>query len=161
MASRVVILAVLAAGAAHAQDLDTGWRTYVNARFGVSVDYPDMFSVRDPEPDNGDGQAFRTPDGGAKLTVYGSYNVNRQSARELMQAYKTDGVNYTYSTATTNWFVLSGKKAGKIGYMRCNLGPSDVVGCFDIEYPEQQAVKWAPIVERLGRSLKVLPASDR
>lgn len=162
LASRALIVsAMLATSAAHAQDFDTGWRTYVNARFGVSVDYPDVFSQRETEPENGDGQAFHTPDNRAKLKVYGSYNVNRQSPGDLLQAYKVGGVNYTYATASRSWFVLSGKKAGTIGYMRCNLGPSDVVGCFDIEYPEQDAAKWAPVVERLGRSLKVSPVSNR
>ena len=162
MASKtIIVLATLATAAAHAQDLDMGWRTYVNARFGVSVEYPNVFSVRDPEPANGDGQVFRTPDGGAKLTVYGSYNVKQQSTSELLQAYKTEGVDYTYSTAARNWFVLSGKRPGAIGYMRCNLGPSDVVGCFDLAYPAQEATKWAPIVERLSRSLRLVPVGNR
>jgi hypothetical protein len=151
----ILIWALVSAAAAQAQDMDTGWRTYVNARFGVATDYPELFSVRDPEPANGDGQSFRTPDGRAKLTVYGSYNVNRQSASELLQAYKAEGVNYTYATATANWFVLSGRKADAIGYLRCNLGPADVVGCFDIEYPAAEAARWAPVVERLSRSLRV------
>ena len=149
--------ALAASGSAWAQDLDTGWRTYVNARFGVAVEYPDVFSLRDPEPANGDGQVFRTPDGEAKLTVYGSYNVNRKSPGELLEAYKTAGVDYSYATASRNWFVLSGVKAGTIGYMRCNLAPPDVVGCFDIEYPASQARRWAPVVERLGRSLRLSP----
>jgi hypothetical protein len=161
LASRVIIvLATLAATAARAQDFGADWRTYANARFGVSVDYPDVFSVRDPESANGDGQVFRTPDGETKLAVYGSYNVNQQSASELLQAYRTNGVNYTYSTAARDWFVLSGKKAGTIGYMRCNLGPADIVGCFDIEYPAQEAAKWAPVVERLSRSLRVSPVNQ-
>jgi hypothetical protein len=152
---------LLVAGSAWAQDFDTGWRTYVNARFGVASDYPDVFSVRDAEPANGDGQTFRTADGEAKLTIYGSYNVDKLSAGELMQAYKTAGVDYSYSQSARNWFVLSGTKAGRIGYLRCNLARSDVVGCFDIEYPSADSAKWAPVVERLGRSLRVSPAGDR
>jgi len=151
----VAAAALAASGSARAQDLDTGWRTYVNARFGVAVEYPDVFSVRDPEPANGDGQVFHTPGGEAKLTVYGSYNANRKSPGELLEAYKTAGVEYSYATATRGWFVLSGVRAGTIGYMRCNLAPSDVVGCFDIEYPASQARTWAPVVERLGRSLRL------
>ena len=147
--------ALAASGFAWAQDFDSGWRTYVNARFGVAVEYPDVFSVRDPEPANGDGQVFHTPDGEAKLTVYGSYNANQKSPGDLLEAYKAPGVDYSYATATRNRFVLSGVKAGTIAYLRCNLGPSDVVGCFDIEYPASQSRRWAPVVERLGRSLRL------
>jgi hypothetical protein len=156
----VIAAALAAGGSAGAQDLDTGWRTYVNARFGVAVEYPNVFSLRDQEPANGDGQVFHTPDGAAKLTVYGSYNANRKSPGELLQAYKTAGVDYSYATATRSWLVLSGVKAGTIGYLRCNLGPVDVVGCFDIEYPASQARTWAPVVERLSRSLRLSSVSE-
>lgn len=54
---------------------DVGWLTYANPRFGVAVDYPPAFSLRDPPPDNGDGQTFRTPRGDAVLLVFGSYNI--------------------------------------------------------------------------------------
>lgn len=154
-------LALLGAcAAAQAQDLDVSWRTYVNARFGVAVDYPDLFSVRDPEPENGDGQTFETPDGSAKLTVYGSYNVNQQTPQELMQSYKKAGVNYVYAQSGRNWLVLSGSKHGVIGYLRCNLGAPDVVGCFDIEYPASDSARWAPVVERLSHSLRLQPRGD-
>jgi hypothetical protein len=158
LAFKAIMVSAALVTSAAAQDFDTGWRTYVNARFGVSVEYPDALSVRDPEPENGDGQRFRTPDGAASLKVYGSYNVERQSVGELLQAYKAEGVNYVYSAAGRNWFVLSGKKAGTIGYMRCNLGREDVVGCFHLEYPQADAAKWAPIVERMSRSLRLSAA---
>ena len=154
--SLILIVAFAALSApARAQDLDTSWRTYVNGRFGVAVDYPDVFSPSGAAPENGDGQTFKTADGAAQLTVYGGYNANKQTTAELMQAYKTAGVDYKYSKVGKTWFVLSGIKGPAIGYLRCNLGPSDVVGCFDIEYPSAEAAKWAPVVERLGRSLHI------
>jgi len=70
------------------------------------------------------------------------------------------GMDYSYATAGRNWFVLSGVKAGTIGYLRCKLGPLDIVGCFDIEYPASQAKRWAPVVERLGRSLRLSTTAD-
>jgi hypothetical protein len=156
----VATAALAVSGTAWAQALDTGWRTYANARFGVTVEYPDVFSVRDPRPVDGDGQAFHTSRGEAKLTVYGSLNANQKSPGELMQDYKTAEVDYSYATAGRNWFVLSGVKAGTIGYLRCKLGPLDIVGCFDIEYPASQAKRWAPVVERLGRSLRLSTTAD-
>jgi hypothetical protein len=151
----------LAALSAHAQDVDAGWRTYGNARFGVWLDYPDVFATADPEPANGDGRRFRTADGAASLTIYGAYNVNHQSARELMQAYRTQGVDYAYAQAGPAWFVLSGTKQGTIGYLRCHLGDGDVVGCFDLEYPKADRLRWDPIVARLSRGLRLRPVETR
>ena len=91
----VATAALAVSGTAWAQALDTGWRTYANARFGVTVEYPDVFSVRDPRPVDGDGQAFHTSRGEAKLTVYGSLNANQKSPGELMQDYKTAEVDYS------------------------------------------------------------------
>ena len=158
MRTFVVIASAMLASAASAQLAD--WRAYTNARFGVAVEYPDVFSVRSAEPDNGDGQSFATADGRAKLTVYGSYNADGRTPAQLLEAYKTEGVDYSYAQTGRGWFVLSGTKGDTIGYMRCNLGPrADVVGCFDIEYPAAEAARWAPVVERLGRSLRVRPVS--
>ena len=153
MRTAILVFGALMIASAASAD---GWNTYANPRFGVAADYPAIFSMRDPEPDNGDGQTFHTPGGDATLTIFGSYNANNQSVSGLIQSYKTAGVNYTYSTAGRNWFVLSGKKDRRIGYLRCNFGPSDVVGCFKLEYLAEDAAEWAPVVERLGRSLRIL-----
>ena len=155
MRSLFVTAGLFVAASAFAQDAGAGWRTYANARFGVAVDYPAVFSVRGAEPENGDGQSFETADGAAKLRVYGGYNAERRTPAELLEAYKTAGVRYAYAASGRGWFALSGVKDGEIGYLRCNLGAGDVVGCFEIRYPEAQAARWAPVVERLGRSLRL------
>ncbi len=64
--------------AAHANE--DAWRTYANARFGVACEYPAVFRNRDPAPDNGDGQAFRTTGGDATLRVFGSSTSIMQRA---------------------------------------------------------------------------------
>jgi hypothetical protein len=57
---------IVASSATRAQ---SDWNTYANPRFGVAADYPSIFSVRDPEPENGDGQSFHTPQGDAELKI--------------------------------------------------------------------------------------------
>ena len=136
---------------------DAAWRVYANPRFGVAVDYPSTFTVRDPPPGNGDGQGFRTARGDATLRVFGSYNIDDASADRLMQTYRDSGTDYSYSKATRSWFVLSGTKDGKISYLRCNLGPSDIVGCAELDYPAKDAGQWSSAIERIGRSLRILP----
>ena len=52
------------------------WATYTNPRFGTTTDYPsDLFTVQDPPAENGDGQTFRTADGRAELSIYGTNNL--------------------------------------------------------------------------------------
>ena len=50
-------------GAALAQER---WDAYLNPRFGAAANCPaDLFTVKDPPPENGDGQTFHTADGRA------------------------------------------------------------------------------------------------
>ena len=44
-------------------------KRYGNARFGYFIEIPAAFTVADPEPENGDGQAFHTADKSADLIV--------------------------------------------------------------------------------------------
>jgi hypothetical protein len=133
---------------------EASWRTYVNPRFGVAVDYPPIFSRKDRPPDNGDGQTFRTQRGEAVLTVFGSYNIDNEKSDRLMAARKQSGVAYTYERAAKTWFVLSGAKNGQISYTRCNLAGSDVLGCIELEYPSMDAAQWKDVVARLAGSLR-------
>ena len=154
MRLRVLALGLaLAPGMALAAGAD--WRGHVNSRFGVSVEYPSVFTKRDPPPENGDGEVFRTTSGDASLRVYGSYNVDSLSAVKLMGSYQEAGTIYSYSKATRSWFVLSSAKGGKISYVRCALGGSDVVGCFELEYPASASAQWSSMVDRVSRSLRV------
>jgi hypothetical protein len=145
---------LLSSGCAMAAE--TSWRTYVNPRFGVAVDYPPFFTREDPPPDNGDGQTFRTQRGEAVLKVFGSYNVDNEKSDRLMAAQKRSDVAYTYERAAKTWFVLSGTRNGQISYTRCNLGGdgSDVLGCLELEYPSTDAAHWNDVVVRLAESLR-------
>lgn len=155
MKSLLLCIMTVISSASSACAAEATWHLYVNPRFGVGVEYPSIFSVRDPPPDNGDGQVFRTTQGDATLRVYGSYNTDNSSAAQLMQSYKAAGTKYSYSKATKDWFVLSGTKDGQISYVRCNLGGSEVVGCAELDYPATELGKWAAVVGRVSKSLRV------
>lgn len=153
MRIRLVLLLALTPAMALAAGAD--WRSYVNSRFGVLVEYPALFTKRDPPPENGDGQVFRTASGDASLRVYGSYNVDKSSAVQLMASYEQAGTAYSYAKATKTWFVLSSAKGGKISYVRCALGEPDVLGCLELEYPAAAGAQWSPVVDKVSRSLRV------
>lgn len=133
-----------------------GWLTYANERFGTTADYPDIFSRRNRPPENGDGQGFRTEDGRAELRVYGSFNVENQTPRELMIANREPGVAYSYAAATARGFAQSGTRGSRIVYQRCALS-DDILGCVVLTYPQDEKAEWDVIVTRVSGSLRFGP----
>lgn len=150
-----IALAAALAGIAPAAVAD-GWSTYANARFGAVVDYPDRFSVRDAPPENGDGQRFFTRDRRAQMAVYGSYKVDGETMRELMDSARQAGVAYTFADVRPDSYALSGTRGARILYQRCIRSRHErgIVNCVDLEYPAAEAGAWDAIVTRISRSLR-------
>lgn len=131
------------------------WATYMNPRFGTIVDYPaNIFTVRDPPPDNGDGQSFHSGDGHAQLLVYGAYNAEGDTPKSYLEKHGDEGVGYRRTTART--YVVSGARKDQLFYERCNFhdGKNDVIDCFVVTYPAADKVAWDPIVTQLSKSLR-------
>ena len=133
------------------------WATYTNPRFGTTVDYPvDLFTVRDPPADNGDGQTFRTADGRAELSIYGTNNLEA----ETPEVYVTRHVNLddvTFKRVTSDYYVVSGSRGATIYYERCNFPNDAILNCFYISYPAQEKAAWDAIVTRISHSLRPGP----
>ena len=148
-----VILAV-ATGTAAAQQR---WTTYANPRFGTTIDYPaDLFARPDPPPENGDGQAFRSRDGRARLAVWGAYNAGHDSPQQYVAQIVEPEGGITYRQITARHFVVSGLRKGDIFYQRCNFAapPGDVIDCFEATYPPADKAAMDAVVARLSRSLR-------
>ena len=132
------------------------WRTYTNPRFGTTADYPaDLFTVADPPPENDDGQGFRTTDGRAQLSIYGSWNVDSNTPQTYVSNY-VDSAGVTYKRVTDRFYVVSGIRDGKIFYDRCNFlfDPHGIIDCISISYPQAERSEWNSIVSRLSKSLR-------
>jgi hypothetical protein len=133
------------------------WATYTNPRFGTTVDYPvDLFTVRDPPAENGDGQIFRTSDGRAELSIYGTNNLEA----ETPQVYLTRHVNLddvTFKRVTSDYYVVSGSRGASIYYERCNFPNDAVLNCFYIAYPAREKAAWDATVTRISHSLRSGP----
>jgi hypothetical protein len=161
MCKQVFLLSVLLglASSAHAGEVEERWATYTNSRFGTTADYPaNLFTVLDPEPENGDGQGFRTPDDRAQLSIYGAWNVQGDTPQSYVANYvDLAGASVTYKRVTDRFYVISGTRKGKIFYDRCNFSanPTGIIDCLTISYPEQAKSVWDPIVSRLSSSLRV------
>jgi hypothetical protein len=151
---------LLSATAANAQTQSTAdrphWSVYLNARFGTAIDYPaHVFSVADPEPENGDGQSFHSTDGRAKLAVWGSYNAGEHTPQSYLdEIVKPEGV--TYKRATPHFFAVSGRRGGDVYYQRCNFAPKpgDTIHCVTLNYPAGQAATYDGITGEISKSLR-------
>jgi hypothetical protein len=131
------------------------YRTYANARFGYSISYPDGILIPQGEPDNGDGQVFRSRDGKAEMRVFGRYNVLNETLRSAFNASVAgeggSGREVTYKLLKGNFYVVSGRQNGKIFYEKTML-KGDTFKTFMIEYDESESATYNPITSRVVRS---------
>jgi hypothetical protein len=132
------------------------WATYANPRFGTSADYPaDLFTERDPPPENGDGVRMHTGDGRATLAIYGFYNSENDTPESYFETI-VDKAGVTYKRFTKTYYVISGTRGADIFYRRCNFRKGDMatVDCFELTYPARDKAAWDTIVARIGQSLR-------
>ncbi|TPM41970.1 hypothetical protein [Mesorhizobium sp. B2-3-4] len=145
-------LVVISAGAAIAAQ-----STYVNERFGTVCTFPDeIFTDRQPEPENGDGQIWLSKDG-ASLTCSGILNIDDDTPKNFVageKASKEPGYKVTYSKTGKDWAVLSGMKDGKIFYERRLFGRDGVIRTVWIDYLPALKSKYNPLVGAIAGSLK-------
>ena len=131
--------------------------TYTNARFGTVCTFPDdIFTDRQPEPDNGDGQQWLSADG-ASLICSGIFNVGEDTPTTFVaeeKASKEAGYEISYTKTGKNWAVLSGLKDGKIFYERRLFGKEGVIHTIWIDYPPAVKAKYDPLVGAIAGSLK-------
>jgi len=128
------------------------YQTYNNARFAYSISYPANLLTPQGEAENGDGQTFRSKDGGAELRVWGQYNVNNESLRSAFdQAVDQSGSGVSYKVIRPGWFVVTALIEGKIHYRKTMLR-RDVFKTFEIEYPESQKAVYDPVTARISKS---------
>jgi hypothetical protein len=156
-AERTAATAPPAAAAPEISAAQSDWASYANARFGTWLDYPsDLFSERDPAPLNNDGRTFRSRDGRARLSVHAMHNVEADTPQRYLDKY-LDDKNVSFRRVTPNFFAVSGRNGADIYYRRCNFaGLEDgTIHCFEISYPAAEKAAFDPIVERIGKSLRV------
>lgn len=138
----------------------TNYETYSNARFEYALKYPSDIFTPQEEAQNGDGRAFLSKDGTAKVLVWGQYNA---LFKTLKTAYSDDlksrkkGVSY--KALLKDGYVISGTSGGKIFYQKTILKGKDgdggaVIGTFQIEYRFSDKAKFDPIVRKMAASFK-------
>ena len=145
-------------GDASALRADT-WGTYVDDRYGFSVDLP--IGLFNPVEKNARGISLRAPRYGAVIDVYASENPNgfdpEQFVTEIENADRVREV--TYRAAGKSWFVLSGfyskTEAGDavIFYTKFMFSADrSRLTAFEISFPAREKPRFASVVERIEDS---------
>jgi hypothetical protein len=134
-------------------------KIYGNARFGFFVDVPAVFSVADPDPENGDGRRFHTPDNSAELTASGGWIMADDFAGEVANEKELmvkDGWKITYESKVTKSVVsYSGIKSGRIFYTRMITSCGGKAhASYWLEYPATAKLKYEELIKGLNATLK-------
>lgn len=141
---------------------EQGYRTYRNARFGVSADVPSDWKPG-PEPENGDGLVFSSPGGSSTITVSGSLNADDTPASEVMAEEQRagDGETVTYRKASARQAVISGTRGSMIFYRKSMLSCGDqVLNHLAIEYPAAQKQAFDALVSHVAGSMRTSPGAQ-
>jgi hypothetical protein len=132
------------------------YKTYHNARFGYRIDYPADFKPQ-PEPTNGDGRRFVSPDGQTVLTAYASYLVldgglaaYRKMARERWQEQHA---TFVLDQKTSTGYALSGTVKDRIFYEKTVL-KAGTLTTFEWEYPAGRKAAMDPIIYHTIQTLQ-------
>ena len=138
------------------QPAPPAYRTYHNARFGYRIDYPADLRPQ-PEPDNGDGCRFVSPDGQTVLTAYAGYNAldgglaeDRKLARAGWQDKKA---TFALDQPTRTGYVLSGQVGGRIFYEK-TVRKAGTLTTFIWEYPASRKAAMDAVIQHTIRTLQ-------
>jgi len=151
---KLTVACVVALSLAHIASA-ADWSHYGNARFGYWVDIPPGFSSVD-EAENGDGGTSTSPDGRAKLSVWGGYMMQGGFADEVawtIDQDKQEGWTISYDKRAAKAASWSGTKGDKVFYERTVVGCDGAAAYFRLEYDRNAIKAYDKIVGRLVKSL--------
>lgn len=137
------------------------WATYLNPRYGFSIDYPPQFRA-EPPPANGDGRDFAAADG-AQFTVSGQLNNPGAKQRTVAQfetylrsvSGASDYSHVTYRFASADTLVLSGFRGDNVFYEKYIFSQGgQIISAFIMTYPKSAKALYDPIVTRMSNSFR-------
>ena len=127
--------------------------TYSNPRFGTTIAFPDaIFTMRDPEPENGDGARWRAEDGG-ELAVFGAYNALDFTPTTLADFISQDIDKVTYRKVGARWMVVSGLEGDMVIYHRAEFGSGGIIHSMEMRYPATLGKHYDALAGRIAESL--------
>ncbi len=128
------------------------YRSYVNNRFGFSMQYPDGLTMDSP-PTNGDGARFYNAE--FEVTAYGGH-TNIVNNGETIQTYYQEAINsisgpIAYQKLTDDWYVISYEENGQIFYNKFFFG-QEIFNAFSISYPASTQEKYGPVTTHIAKT---------
>jgi hypothetical protein len=157
--SAALALALLAAGAVSPSLAveRSGWTQLHDSERHVSLQFPGHIFRSDAGQEGEHGTVFSTPDGRARLRLFGFVNTRNQTPRSHLAAIpEFRAESFHYVRTAPRFFVASAVREGMILYRRCNFSPRAHrrVGCVQLEYPRSEKRAWDAVVTRISRSLR-------
>jgi len=153
------LLVAMADGAAGheavmAAERSSGWGKYRNRDLRMAFDFPSSIFTLESAEQSENGVVFSTPDGRARIRVFGFRNEANETPREYLNKIARPGEakTFTYVRTTPRFFVASGTRDGNIFYRRCNFFENRM-SCFQLDYPEREKRAWDDVVTRISLSL--------
>lgn len=134
----------------------SGWRPYLNGRFGFGMEYPDALMRAQPEADNGDGRHFLARRGHADASAWGGYNALEQTPAQMADDTQREcaGGRAAYRAVWRDGAVVSCPLAGgRVLYKRTWLR-RDVESTLRITYPAAERAVWDPVIARMSRTFR-------
>jgi len=131
------------------------YRVYANARFGTTAEIPAGW-IAGPEPANGDGLRFRSPDGRGTITVSGNLHI-WDSVDEGIALFdeRDKDEKVTYRQRDGRNLVVSGTRGDEIFYERHILSCGDQIwNNLRIAYPAREKAAYDALVTHVSRSLR-------
>lgn len=128
------------------------YRSYVNGRFGFSVDYPSDLQAGE-QPANGDGLVFTSSDGSVQLRASGSNNVLPVTPAAYLQRLLSKHPSATYHMVKDERCVISWEEDGHIFYEKAVVGTGSI-NDFQFAYPASQKQEYDPIVTHIADSFR-------
>jgi hypothetical protein len=133
------------------------YETYANARFGYSLDYPDIFDTK-IESDNVDGVAMESSDGKYALTVWGSNNINNLDGEAMLNECKervshiVPDSEYFYETG---YYIQYSDDGGQDGvehiFFENGFTAGDMSAAFILKFPKDEEKRFEKIIDVMSQ----------
>jgi hypothetical protein len=146
----LVFLLTLALGV---QSAEQTWKKYKNARFGFLLVYPQSL-VAGPEPINGGGREFHTPDREFSLAASAHFfaeDIRNTFEKSWIEELAMPDVTITYKAKADNWYVVSGVTRDGIEFYHRLYRKGGNWARFDVTYPRAKHKKYDLWVERIAK----------
>lgn len=144
---------------------EEAYESYVNERFGFSVEYPSSFEA-DYMPDNNDG--IEVHDDSAVIIASGSHagiteddSTFIKDAESIKVFYdkalsdlEEEGYSISYKKLDDDWYVISYFDGTNNVYEK-SIMDDDFIANLSIEYPADLQEDYGPMVERVSDTFKI------